>query len=882
MGLLRLLLAFSVFNGHAGLALGFSLLSGSAAVHCFFVISGFYMAMVLHEKYAPPRHGYFDFISSRALRLAPTYLAVLAVTLVLSAILMGAGAAPLPAVQANLDLQTRHPGALFWLLNAASQLTLLGQDLFFFLNWGGAGAQASLSPLHDLLLIPPGWSLSLELYFYLLAPFLVRRSLPFIVFLIWASLSCRALLALAGLEADPWAYRFFPSELAFFLAGVLTYRLRDAVLSGPFSVRWRALLPLLLLGAALGAAEVAGVWQPGMPARRWANVLLFALLVPGIPSLFELTRRSVLDRVIGELSYPLYVVHFLVIWVAARLFADPASPLAHAAVIAAVLLAAVAMRAWIDEPVDRFRQRRLRRDRAQPQPPAPPPRSQSAPVGAAASVRRGWRLIAVARPASAARSGPASAAHAPADRAADSLKATPFAIACFLAGAGQMIKVNVIGEASLSEVLLPLAALWALSRMRGSTLLQSPALRTLVLSLLVTLSGYVVSDLVQGSSPEQYLRGWGRVALVLLDFLALAAIAAERPKNLWWFVAGMGVGSVLYLRLGYHTPISMWKFSYEGFGYGEPLTLVAATLGWLLPAGIGSLIMAVVGLTSFHFDFRSQAAICLLLAVLLWTQRDRSGGNQSLSAQQRTRGQLRLLIVLGLIGAAVMAGLSLTDNDYTQQRRHVSDAGRAVGKLLAIKAISESPWIGWGSWSSNPQLERMHHEAYIEVEGKDAQIPDGASGSFSVHAMTLQAWVEGGVLGTAFFLTLGVLLLRTLPGLLLRRPPDVLTPVLLYFGFYGVWHIIMSAFATPLRVHLALAGVVAVLLASESAPSWRNAKPTLPQDAPTPPPRPEAGNTGRPTIAWQGRGRLVMSRATLKLRAPRGVVFTSRAQRGIR
>jgi hypothetical protein len=479
-------------------------------------------------------------------------------------------------------------------------------------------------------------------------------------------------------------------------------------------------------------------------------------------------------------------------------------------------------------------------------------------------------MSAVSTGTSAAGSGSVSAA--------GGLQATPLAIACFLVGAGQMIKVNVIGEASLSEVLLPLAALWALSRTRGPALLQSPALRTLVLGLIITLCGYVVSDLVRGSSPEQYLRGWGRVGLVLLDLLTLSAVAAERPRNLWWFVAGMGVGSILYLRLGYHTPISMWKFSYQGFGYGEPFTLVAATLGWLLPAGVGSLIMAVVGLTSFHFDFRSQAAICLLLAALLWSQRHRSKGNHSPSTRPRTGGQLRLLIALGVLGAAVMAGLSLTDNDYTEQRRHVSDVGRSAGKLLAIKAISESPWIGWGSWSSSPQLDRMLHQAYVEVGGKDAQIPDGESGSFSVHAMTLQAWVEGGVLGTAFFLTLGVLLVRALPGLLLRRPPDMLTPVLLYFGFYGLWHIIMSAFATPLRVHLALAGAVVVLLSKESAAraSARGAplRPDTPPTAWRAPVPARAGPRLAPT--WHGRGHLNMGRAALKLRARRAVVFSSR------
>ncbi|HYL19581.1 MAG TPA: acyltransferase family protein, partial [Burkholderiales bacterium] len=81
MGILRFMLAFAVFNGHANLPLGFSVVAGSTAVHCFFVISGFYMAMVLNEKYVPSGASYLDFISSRLFRLAPAYLTVVVLTI---------------------------------------------------------------------------------------------------------------------------------------------------------------------------------------------------------------------------------------------------------------------------------------------------------------------------------------------------------------------------------------------------------------------------------------------------------------------------------------------------------------------------------------------------------------------------------------------------------------------------------------------------------------------------------------------------------------------------------------------------------------------------------------------------------------------------------
>ena len=48
MGILRLLLAITVFCYHTGLlsSLGMTTIDGRAAVFCFFAISGFYMEMV--------------------------------------------------------------------------------------------------------------------------------------------------------------------------------------------------------------------------------------------------------------------------------------------------------------------------------------------------------------------------------------------------------------------------------------------------------------------------------------------------------------------------------------------------------------------------------------------------------------------------------------------------------------------------------------------------------------------------------------------------------------------------------------------------------------------------------------------------------------------
>lgn len=72
MGLIRLLLAISVIQAHTSSFLGYSIANGLVAVQVFYIFSGFYMFMILTEKYTSIK----SFYKSRFLRIFPTYLII--------------------------------------------------------------------------------------------------------------------------------------------------------------------------------------------------------------------------------------------------------------------------------------------------------------------------------------------------------------------------------------------------------------------------------------------------------------------------------------------------------------------------------------------------------------------------------------------------------------------------------------------------------------------------------------------------------------------------------------------------------------------------------------------------------------------------------------
>lgn len=316
MGVLRFLLASLVAFAHCGVPLwGYIPISPVVPVELFFIISGFYMSLVLDRKYRGVKN-YSLFISNRFLRLFPVYwfllLAVVIITCI-SGFLWGDWG----RLAIFRDFAGHFSVSLSLL--TFSNLTILGQELALFGGLNPVNGSIYFTPdyrLADLplfrfLLIPQAWSLSVEFLFYLVAPFLVNRGWKTIVAFILASLGLRAFIYF-GLHwaNDPWLYRFFPTELALFLLGALAYKiyLKIELLDLP---KWTLVVPSLVIFAALFI-------HPLIPMSSWTmynaiNWAIYGFATLALPFLFKWTRNSKFDASIGEFSYPIYLAQFIVI-----------------------------------------------------------------------------------------------------------------------------------------------------------------------------------------------------------------------------------------------------------------------------------------------------------------------------------------------------------------------------------------------------------------------------------------------------------------------------------------------------------------------------------------------------------------------------------------
>jgi peptidoglycan/LPS O-acetylase OafA/YrhL len=338
MGTLRTIFALAVAISHAGGITGYVPMNGDAAVQAFYVISGFYMAMVFAEKYSAVEAPARTFWTSRYLRLAPAYLIVSALALWL--------VEPSP-----LDGLPLHLRALVLI----SQLSILGQDVFAFVGVDVSGhlffvknfhalVGTTATPMLNYLPVPQGWTLGVEAAFYCTVPWLVRCRTATLASAAGTILMLHALgMHVLGLRGDPWTYRFFPFELAVFLFGMLAYR---AMAAGWVSQYQGATF------CALTALALAYHYIPGGGAeKRWAFIVALAV---ALPTIFAFTNSSMLDRWIGDLSYPLYIVHLLAFKVVQQTIGGRwlVSIELAAAIVGAGLIAIL-----VDRPVDALRGR---------------------------------------------------------------------------------------------------------------------------------------------------------------------------------------------------------------------------------------------------------------------------------------------------------------------------------------------------------------------------------------------------------------------------------------------------------------------------------------------------------------------------------------------
>ena len=270
-GSIRFVLAILVALSHLGITFyGYNM--GVAAVVIFYILAGMVSYKLIHNYYPNQPLLYYK---DRLLRILPLYFLVL----ILSYCIYLAGA--------KSYFISEEPNFIAFVSN----IFIIPLSYFMY------------SHIDKFTLVPPVWSLGVELQFYILAPFILTRR-KFLLFFLLLSLLVYILAAVGVLHTDYFGYRLLLGVLFIFLLGGLIHSQNRILLVSVY----------LLLVLTAVYISIIGYKAP------YNYETIFALLV-GLPLLkYSLNKKLrpisliVIDKYLGRLSYAVFLLHFPVLW----------------------------------------------------------------------------------------------------------------------------------------------------------------------------------------------------------------------------------------------------------------------------------------------------------------------------------------------------------------------------------------------------------------------------------------------------------------------------------------------------------------------------------------------------------------------------------------
>ena len=257
--------------------------TGAQAVSCFFVLSGYLMAKSIDTTYRRTWSGFLKYITNRALRIYPTYWLVLL------------------------------PSCLFLLFFPSkvliSQMVLTSDMAAVFAN-------ITLFNLYsfDNIFVPPAWSLTIELLFYIvigLIPLNFKTArLGFIL-----SVPLLAVVYFLGFDTNEHITRLAQGQLCFSLGAFINY--------SSLQVRKHKLAYSIVI---LSLLSFAWYILNYFSLRIYPSIMYVGAFASGAmiivlrSSFFEnspcttASRQALvkLDKFLGDIAYPLFLVHYFI------------------------------------------------------------------------------------------------------------------------------------------------------------------------------------------------------------------------------------------------------------------------------------------------------------------------------------------------------------------------------------------------------------------------------------------------------------------------------------------------------------------------------------------------------------------------------------------
>jgi len=278
LGYLRLILSIIVMLSHADVRI-YGLNPGVIAVVVFYMLAGMVVTHLWQDILPAGQGKLLRFYKDRLLRIMPLYLYAAGLTLVFL-------------------MLTSYGEPHYSALPLLNNLWVIPLNYYMYID-------STILSSPSWCLVPPAWSLGVELQAYLILPLvLISRSVRIILFI--TSFIVYSAANLAFIPTDYFGYRFLAGVFFIFIIG---FYIKEAGLSKAKRAHILAIYLLISLNYLF-------FMYFDRFTHAYTQETMLGLLI-GIPTLLffsQVKRKIPFNSFAGSMSYGIFLMHFLVIW----------------------------------------------------------------------------------------------------------------------------------------------------------------------------------------------------------------------------------------------------------------------------------------------------------------------------------------------------------------------------------------------------------------------------------------------------------------------------------------------------------------------------------------------------------------------------------------
>ncbi len=367
--------------------------------------------------------------------------------------------------------------------------------------------------------------------------------------------------------------------------------------------------------------------------------------------------------------------------------------------------------------------------------------------------------------------------------------------------------VRMVGYLSLLEAWLLVTLPLRLREVVGAACTRG--VRGFTLLWIGWMVGAVVADIANATPPVLAARGFSRAFFLGFVCLCLLPRWLAVPRRLEAFVAGAPIAQLIglkYFRPGTATiggiEIDAADLGWQNWTNYFLLSLVTAAIArlWRWSPWACTAMAVATGGINLVMGSRSAGATQLLAAALMPFFMGRRLERHGLGS-----GRIMAILVAfaaGLVALAMLYGTLAGGGhlgEHAQEkyaRQRAAKGGLLVGGraefFIGLAAALERPVLGHGSWPTDTgeAVERAAKRFGLEIHDSRRRHDPHAHAIIPTHSAVVGAWVEHGIMGAIFWLSMLGLLIRNTPRAVRFLPES--TGLVVFNAPAAVWAIFFS------------------------------------------------------------------------------------------